>query len=71
MTAEVLPNGSLLNASPDYRRSAITTGDYRLAQRQRGRTMQDIEKDFLRIPLYDRMIPMRQRKWFTRHAVHV
>lgn len=69
--AEVLPNGSILRVSPDYRRYQVTTGDYRLVERQKGRTMKDIDSDFLRIPPYDRMIPIRDRKYRVRCAVHI
>lgn len=66
---EVLPgrNGPILAASRDYRRSVMTTSDYRLDQKQRGRTVQDIEKDFLRVPSFDRIIPTRERPR-VRHA---
>ena len=65
--AEVLPNGSILRVSPDIRRSsAMTTGDYHLQERQRGRTMKDIESDFLPIPPYDRIIPTRERRYLNR-----
>ncbi|GEM_PF-4614652 len=70
MIAEVLPNGSVLHAVPDTRRSITTTGDYRLAERQKGRTMRDIDTDFLRIPpSYDRLIPTRERRLDVRHKV--
>jgi len=69
--AEALPDGSILRVSRDYDRAIMTTGDYRLAQRQKHRTMQDIEKDFLRrVPAYDRLIPVRERKWRERYGIH-
>ena len=68
--AEVLPDGSVLRVSRDYQRSIMTTGDYRLRERQKGRTMQNIDKDFLRVPLYDRMIPTRERNYMRRYAIH-
>ena len=64
--AEVLPDGSILRVSRDTRRAPMITGDYRLQERQRGRTMQDIDKDFLRVYLYDRMIPTRDRRYMHR-----
>ena len=70
MIAEVLPNGSILRVSRDARRAPMITGDYRLQERQRGRTMQDIDKDFLRVPPYDRMIPTRDRRYMHRYAIH-
>ena len=68
MIAEVLPNRSILRVSQDVRRSPMITGDYRLRERQRGRTMQDIDKDFLRVPPYDRMIPTRERRRYLYRA---
>lgn len=65
---DILPKGSVLYALPDYRRSPMTTGDYRLAERQKGRTMQDIDKDFLRVPSHDRMVPTRERKGRMRYV---
>ena len=61
--AETLPNGSILHAYPDTMRPRMTTGDYRLQERQKGRTMQDIDKDFMRVLPYDRIIPTRQRRY--------
>lgn len=66
--AEVLPNGSILSVSPDYQRSIMTTGDYRLAEWQKGRTMQDIDKNFLRVPSHDRMASTRERKRRMRYV---
>ncbi|MEK9195559.1 MAG: hypothetical protein AAB975_04225 [Patescibacteria group bacterium] len=67
IAVELLPNGSVLGASLDYRRHMITTGDYRLAERLKGRTMRDIDKDFLRVPSFDRIIPTRERR-YLRHT---
>jgi hypothetical protein len=66
VVAEVLPNGSILHAYPHRGRETMTTGDYRLAERQKGRTMQDIDKDFLKVPSFDRIIPTRERR-YSRH----
>lgn len=66
--ANILPKGSILCALPDHRRSSMTTGDYRLVERQKGRTMQDIDKDFLRVPSHDRIVPTRERKQRTRYV---
>lgn len=70
VAVELLPNGSILGASRDYRRHMITTGDYRLAERQKGRTMKDIDEDFLRISPHDRMIPTREHRYRARYAIH-
>ena len=65
--AEVLPDGSILNASVDTTRYTMTSGDYRLAERQKGRTMKDIDADFLSVPPFDRTIPTRDRR-YLRHT---
>lgn len=69
--AKVLPNGSIMNVIVDLRHSSMTTGDYRLVERQKGRTMQDIDKDFLRVPPYDREVPTRDRKWYAHYGLKV
>jgi len=60
--AYILPNGSVLKAIRDHSRETITTGDYRLRERQKHRTMKDIDQDFVIIPQYDRMVPARNRR---------
>lgn len=65
--AEVLPDGSILNASVDTSRHTMTSGDYRLAERQRGRKMKDIDADFLSVSTSDRTIPTRERR-YLRHT---
>lgn len=71
MVAEMLPNGSILQAIADHTRLSMTTGDYRLAERQKGRMMKDIDKDFLRVPPHDRLVPTRERKWFAAGGVRI
>lgn len=71
MIAETFPNGSIMQVTADHGRSSVTTGDYRLAERQKGRTMQDIDKDFFRVPSYNRLVPTRDRKWHARYGIKV
>ena len=64
VVAEILPTGSILRVVHDPRRPRMISGDYRLQERQKGRTMKDLESDFLPILSYDRMIPTRERRYF-------
>lgn len=71
MIAETLPSGSIMSVIADHTRPSMTTGDYRLAERQKGRTMKDIDKDFLRVPPHDRLVPTRDRKFFAAAGVRI
>lgn len=58
----LLPKGSVLSASIAYT-DGMSSGDYILRERLRGRTAREIQDDFISaVPAHDRLIPIRNRR---------